>query len=320
MVSRQEDRCTYPHFLRGPNRELIFHYRHGSSGNGVEIYNSYDLKTRSWKRFLDQPLTDGEGLMNAYAQGPELGPDGFFHLAWVWRDTPDCASNHDLSYARSRDLKNWETIAGQPLPLPIRLATPGVIVDPIPINGGIVNGSQKIGFDSKNRVLISYHKFDATGKTQAFVAHHENGRWISAAVSRWDYRWELQGGGTIVREIGLGAVRPGEPGTLELPFSHLKHGGGRLVINEKDWQFVRVLPNERQWAAKYDRPELDFPQMRVQWARDQGSAGEPGVFYVLRWEALPPNRDRKREGPQPPPSTLRLLKFRQTGKNPRPAT
>jgi hypothetical protein len=309
MVGQKEDRCTYPHFMRGPNRELIFHYRYGSSGNGVEIYNVYDLKTRAWRRFLDQPLTDGEGDRNAYMQGPELGPDGYFHLAWVWRDTPDCASNHDLSYARSRDLQHWESAAGRPLTLPIRFGTPDVLVDPVPTHGGIVNGCQKIGFDAQKRVLISYHKFDAAGKTQAYLARQENGRWLSVPVSRWDYRWELQGGGSIVSEIRLGAVKAGAPGTVELPFSHSKHGSGRLVVSEKDWQLQRVLPPERPWPSQHDRPELDFPQMRTQWARDVGQAPDQGGFYMLRWEALPPNRDRPREGPLPPDSPLRLLQF-----------
>ncbi len=43
-------------------------------------------------------------------QGPVRGPDGLFHVVWVWRDTPDRATNHHLSYARSRDLQRWETL------------------------------------------------------------------------------------------------------------------------------------------------------------------------------------------------------------------
>ena len=108
MVGREEKRCTYPKFIEGPKGELIFTYRDGGSGNGNQIYNVYDLKSRCWRRLLDEPLLDGQGLMNAYIVGPVRGPDGWFHICWVWRDTPDCSTNHDLSHARSRDMeRSW---------------------------------------------------------------------------------------------------------------------------------------------------------------------------------------------------------------------
>ena len=135
MVGENEKRCTYPAFMKGAQGELIFHYRDGGSGSGNEIYNVYDLETKTWRRLLDAPLSDGKGKMNAYFDGPKAGKDGYFHLCWVWRDTGDCATNHDLSYARSRDLVHWETVAGTTVTLPLTLETPGLIVDPVPVNG-----------------------------------------------------------------------------------------------------------------------------------------------------------------------------------------
>ena len=109
---------------------------------------------------LAQPFTDGEGAMNAYNVGPVKGPDGWFHMSWIWRDTPAAETNHDLSYAKSPDLINWFTAEGAPISLPIKLSTPGVIVDPVPIKCGMINGNGQIGFDSQNRVILSYHKFE----------------------------------------------------------------------------------------------------------------------------------------------------------------
>ncbi len=40
---------------------------------------------------------------------------------WVWRDTPDCATNHDLSYMKSPDLKNWYNAFGEKVELPATL-------------------------------------------------------------------------------------------------------------------------------------------------------------------------------------------------------
>lgn len=119
MTGVDEKRMTYPSFMESPDGNLIFHYRTGGSGNGSEIYNIYDVKTKSWKRLLDTHLTYGEGKRNAYMQGPVLGGDGYYHLIWVWRETPDCSTNHTLSYARSKDLLHWENIAGVKTELPI---------------------------------------------------------------------------------------------------------------------------------------------------------------------------------------------------------
>lgn len=78
MTGKNETRCTYPKFMRDADNRLIFHYRDGGSGNGNEIYNVYDLKTKSWNRLLDRSLTDGRGKMNAYMSGPTRGADGWF--------------------------------------------------------------------------------------------------------------------------------------------------------------------------------------------------------------------------------------------------
>ena len=185
MVGRQEKRCTYPRFLRGSKNELLFTYRDGSSGNGNQIYNVYDTTNGQWDRLLDQPLTSGQGRMNAYLHGPMRGPDGTFHLCWVWRDTPDCATNHDLCYARSQDLVHWETSAGRALRLPITLESADVVA-PVPPGGGMINGNTKIGFDNAGRVVISFHKYDANGQTQLSTARLEDGRWGLHPTSDWD--------------------------------------------------------------------------------------------------------------------------------------
>ena len=306
MTGADETRCTYPRFFRGAGGELIFTYRDGKSGNGNQIYNVYDLKTRTWRRLLDQPLTDGQGRMNAYLHGPVRGPDGFFHLVWVWRDTPDCATNHDLTYARSRDLLRWETSTGKPLTLPVRVET-GEIVDPIPVKGGIINGAAKLGWDSRKRPVITYHKFDERGRTQAYNARLEDGRWKIYRTSKWDYRWEFQGGGSIESEVRLGTVRPGRKGELLLGYNHIKYGSGTWRLDERTLQPLGTLPVERAWPEQLARPESSFPGMQVQLGPPQ--PGPHGIIYLLRWETLGRNRDRPREGPLPGPSMLRLYEL-----------
>ncbi len=307
MVGRDEDRCTYPQFLRGPDGELIFTYRIGGSGDGDQVFNTYDTSTRTWRRLLDAPLLSGGGEMNAYFTGPVRDPDGVFHLCWVWRDTPDCATNHDLSYARSRDLVHWQTSSGKPLRLPITLRT-GEVVDPVPIHGGMINGNTRLGFDSRKRPVISYHKFDEQGFTQIYNARLEDGRWKIHQVSDWSYRWEFQGGGSIPFEIRLSAVAPVEGG-LRQSFSNPKHGSGIWLLDEATLRPIRMLPKPPPMPAEVRKIELKVPGMSVQTQADTGRSPEPGTRYLLKWETLGRNRDRPRQGDPPPPSMLRLYEI-----------
>jgi len=313
MVGENERRCTYPRFLRGADGKLVFHYRDGGSGNGVEIYNVYDAKKKAWRRLLDTPLTDGRGKMNAYHVGPARGPDGWYHMTWVWRDTPDCSTNHDLCYARSRDLVRWETAGGKPIELPITLETKGVVVDPVPAKGGMLNGNGRIGFDGRGRIVLSYHKFDAAGHTQAYNARWEGGRWRIHQTSDWAYRWYFQGGGSIHTEIRVGGVAVGPGGKLQQAFRHVRHGSRVWQLDEETLKPVATRRPSPRWPAGLNRVESTFKDMQVRWAGDTGRSPTPGVSYVLRWETLPRNRDRPRRGPLPKPGMLRLYELKRPG-------
>lgn len=312
MIGREEKRATYPRFMKGPKDELIFTYRDGGSGNGNQIFNVYDPTTRTWHRLLDTPLTDGQGEMNAYLDLIQRDRKGVFHLCWIWRDTPDCATNHDICYARSRDLVHWERSDGTPLKLPITLKT-AEIVDPVPAGGGAINGNVRLGFDVQDRPVISFFKFDEKGITQTYNARNENGRWQARQVSEWNYRYVFSGGGSIGSEIRIGPVKAEPDGRLIQTFQHSKAGSGRWVVESETLKRIATLPALRKASAALSRVESKVPGMSVRWADDEGSSGEPGVRYMLRWETLPANRDKAREGPPPAPSVLRLVKVREVG-------
>src|SRR5688500_11979164 len=112
MVGRDEERCTYPRFIRGPEDALVFTYRHGSPENGAQMFNVYDEARHSWSRLIEGPLIDGEGQRGVYIdrfRPPFRGPDGFFHFCWVWRDSSDASANHSPyvhAQPRTRDVGN----------------------------------------------------------------------------------------------------------------------------------------------------------------------------------------------------------------------
>jgi len=305
MTGAEEDRVTYPRFFTAPDGSLVFTYRDGASGSGNQIYNVYNVGSYQWRRLLDRPLTDGEGKMNAYPVGPHVGPDGYYHLCWVWRDTPDCATNHDLCYARSKDLIHWETAGGEALQLPITLKTADV-VDPVPPGGGMINGNTRVGFDGELRPVIAYHKYDEAGKTQLYNARFEGGRWVIYQTSNWDYRWEFSGGGTIGFEIGVSPVKLERGKGLTQSFRNRGEGSGTWILDADTLQIVKTEDQEEPLPAEIREVRSGFPGMTVRWASDSGSAPAEGR-YLLRWETLGPNRDRPRDLPWPDASKLEVL-------------
>lgn len=313
MVGDREKRCTYPRFFTGREGELYFTYRDGSSGQGDQLYNQWDFANQTWTRLIDGPLVSGEGQMNAYLDGPKLGPDGRWHLVWTWRDTPDCATNHDICYARSADLKHWETSSGQPLPLPITAAT-AEYVDRVPPGGGVINGNVRIGFDAADRPVVSYHKYvGEKGPLQAFNARRGTDGWELRQATNWTTRWEFSGGGSIGFEVSVRPVQVLDDGTLAQSLGNPKEAQSGLM---------RVDPVSLQVGEKVSLPSWtpagvrnlrgNYPGLRVNIHGDTGEAGEADVRYFLRWETLGPNRDRPREE-APPASKLTVLKVRQTG-------
>ena len=308
MTSDREQRVTYPVFLRDRDGRLVFRYRDGRSGSGDDLYNVYDEKSRSWRRLLEQPLTSGRGKMNAYCTVPERGPDGRFHIIWVWRDTPDCASNHDLSYARSDDLFHWTDSVGRPLALPITVET-GDIVDPVPPRGGVINVNRELGFDNAGRPVISYHKYDTNGDLQVYAARRETNAWKIVQVSDWKgYRWDFSGGGSIVVEVRVGEVRPLGKGQLALSYRYPR-GSGAWVLDEKILLPIpgaKVPREEPLVPSAFSKMESTFPGLKKQIHRDIGEA-PPGRHFALAWETLEANRDRPRTPPLPEPSLLRVI-------------
>ena len=308
MTGENELKTTYPAFMDGPNNQLIFHYRDGHSGNGNEIYNVYDYETKTWKRLLNTPLTDGENLMNAYMNGPNLGPDNYYHLLWVWRDTYDCSTNHHLSYARSKDLISWESINGQKVELPMTISDTCLWVDPIPVKGGIINGAAKIGFDSNNNVLITYHKHDNNGNTQGYITRYNNNNWEIVKLSNWDYRWNFEGGGSIGKgHVMISPAKVDEGNVLKVNFEHIKYGKGYWLLDE-----ISLSPIEEIITGESDGygPTTDANQplvMNKKIAADTGSKKGNGKSFILEWYTYPANRDTVRTTAKATPSMLQVV-------------
>jgi len=309
-----EQRTTYPRFMRDKQGRLIFRYRNGESGDGNEIYNIYDAETQEWRRLLDEPLTDGEGQRNAYFDGPMIGPDGRWHLAWVWRESSDAATNHDLSYAVSDNLEDWETSTGCNLTLPITLGE-AQVVDPVPIREGLINGVARLGFDHQDHQTITYHKYGDEGNSQVYVARaEEDGEWEIYQISDWeDYRWDFGGGGSIPFDVRVGRVEPDGPNQLAVDVFRRDIGWRTWELDAETLE--KIGERRRQTAGlpagvqrnpdvSVNRPDA---QMRMQYRAMRGGGNSVGVRYLISWATLGRNRDRPRDF-IPPPSTLKFYR------------
>lgn len=229
-------------------------------------------------------------------------------MSFVWRETPIASSNHDLSYARSRDLVNWETSNGEPIGLPIQLANSEVI-DPVPMHGGLLNGRTPIGFDSEQRVLVTYQKYDEQGNTQVYLRRKEGHEWREVRVSDWkNSRVDLDKGGALKLPIITS-----QPAFI--------NSGKQIVVSAKyhdnDWQWVLDANSLEVLSSNVSQSDLpnaitqydidnDIPQ-RVLPMRDEQTS--PSTQYYISWEAMHPNRDQAREN-IPMPSTLRVHRLK----------
>ena len=314
LVGSNELRSTYPKFMLSKEQELIFHYRDGSSGNGNEIYNIYDTQKKKWSRMLDVPLTDGQGLMNAYQSQPEVRADGWYHVYWVWRDTPDCSTNHDLSYMKSPDFKNWYDAFDQPIVLPATLDKKSLIVAPVPPKGGIINLAAKLCLDKNNKPVFTYHKYDENGNIQLYIAKIEGDEWISKPITQWDYRWEFSGNGSINVELRINSFDRREDGRYEISYWHKKYGTGTLLLDEAFAPIGKVLKTPKLFTNSRFKKQLEiegsFPGLVINSVPDIGEVKEKNIRYVLKWETLNNNRDKPRPKPWPSPSQLYLYKLK----------
>lgn len=194
MTGSGEDRVTYPEFYRLADGSLLFVYRSGESGGGDLVMNRYDLKSRCWNRIHDV-LIDGEGQRNAYWQLC-VDPMGTIHLSWVWRETWEVETNHDLCYARSRDGGvTWERSDGTTYSLPITAGNAEYACH-IPQKSELINQTGMTADADGHPYIATYWRDADSSVPQYRMVWHDGSRWRSAIISNRTTPFSLSGGGT----------------------------------------------------------------------------------------------------------------------------
>ena len=178
MTGLLETAVTYPEFFTLPGGDLLFLYHDGRSGRGNLVMNRYILKQKKWK-LLHSNLISGEEQRNAYWQSV-VDQRGTIHLSWVWRESPDVATNHDLCYARSDDGgTTWKKSSGETYHLPITVAT-AEYVQRIPMNSGLINQTSMCVNENNEPLIATYWKAKEDSVVQYKVLYLQQGKWLLA--------------------------------------------------------------------------------------------------------------------------------------------
>ncbi len=194
MTGRAEKNVSYPEFYKLPDGDLLFLYRDGGSGKGNLVVNKYSTASRQWTQ-LHHNLVDGEGKRNAYWQAC-TDNRGTIHLSWVWRETPDVASNHDMCYARSTDGgRTWEKSTGEKYQLPITAATAEYALT-IPQQSELINQTSMSADESGNPYIASFWRDAGTAVPQYHIVYKKEDKWISQNPGFRKTAFSLSGAGT----------------------------------------------------------------------------------------------------------------------------
>ncbi|GGH09983.1 hypothetical protein GCM10011418_08210 [Sphingobacterium alkalisoli] len=194
MVGLLEESVTYPEFYRKSNGNVLFLYRDGGSGRGNLVLNEYILSDKKWLRVQDN-LINGEGKRNAYPQFC-LDRNDHMHLSWVWRNTPDVATNHNLCYATSKDGgKTWTKSSGTSYKLPIDYLQ-SEIIHMIPENNDLMNQTS-MTTDGDGKVYIAnYWRDSSSNRPQYHIIFQDKMTWKKRVLDFRQNDFRLAGGGT----------------------------------------------------------------------------------------------------------------------------
>jgi unsaturated rhamnogalacturonyl hydrolase len=258
MLSKDEQKVSYPEFYKMPNGNLLFFYRDGASGNGNMVLNKYDVQQKLWSR-LQTNLIDGENKRNAYWQAC-VDVKGTIHISWVWRESPDVASNHDMSYAVSKDGgATWQRSNGQKYVLPITMATAEKVLT-IPQKSELINQTS-MSADAKGNPIIAGYWNDGNGIPQYHVIYKTKKNWAVKDLAFRTTDFSLSGAGTKKIPISrpqIICIDAGRIKSAAVIFRDEERGNKVSVAygelnNKSTWKLADLLQTSTgSWEPTYD--------------------------------------------------------------------
>ncbi|SFH34356.1 BNR repeat-containing protein [Pedobacter insulae] len=297
MVGAKEERVSYPEFYALANGDILFLYRDGGSGNGDLVINRYDSYKGVWSRVQDN-LIDGEGKRNAYWQAA-VDQKGTIHISWVWRESPDVASNHDLCYAKSEDGGvTWKKSNSEPYQLPINEANAEYAFK-IPQQRELINQTAMYADDLGNPFIAGYWRDPQSIVPQYHIVYHLNDTWTVLNLNFRKTPFTLNGMGTKQIPISrpqLVTWKNKKSTAVALIFRDIERTNKVSIITakniEKPTWVISDLTSESvgDWEPNYDvllwkkKRRLDLFVQQVEQVDGEGKATKlPTPIQVLTW-------------------------------------
>jgi hypothetical protein len=298
MTGQHETRVTYPEFYNFADGGLLFFYRDGASGNGNLVIDRFDVNSGTWTQVLENVI-DGQGRRNAYTQAA-VDQKGDIHLSWVWRESSDVATNHDLCYAKSIDGgKTWLKSTGEPYTLPINVTNAEIAMQ-IPQKQELMNQTS-MTTDSKGRPYIAtYWRETDADIPQYHVVYHDGTKWQSSNVGKQTIPFRLGGAGTKRVPISRPQIFADASGGIDKAYLLFRdEGRGNKVsiaicddLSKSSWR-IEDLTNGPvgQWEPTYDIARwqrdkvLDAFVQNAEQRDGEGVANvPPSMVYLLEWK------------------------------------
>jgi rhamnogalacturonyl hydrolase YesR len=266
MTGLHEGNVTYPSFLRLPDGDILFLYRDGSSGKGNLVLNRYCVRDGTWSQ-VHEKLIDGQGRLSAYCS-TFVDVRGTLHMAWVWRSSPDVATNHDLCYARSTDGgATWTSVSGKPLSIPITADNADYALRIAP--GRSLMNPPSLTADGKgNPFIADYWCPEGSSVPQYHLVHYDGAQWHVSQVTQRKTPFALSGSATKHPPLSRSALftRQGSKQSREVFLVYRDDDrGGRIVVamcpdlSKPAWHFSELT----QEGVGAWEPSMDA----VQWSR-----------------------------------------------------
>lgn len=298
MTGAHEESVSYPEFYKMANGNLLFLYRDGASGKGNLVMNAYDIKSKSWQQ-LHNNLIDGEGKRNAYWQAC-VDERGTIHISWVWRESPNVASNHDLCYARSLDGgKTWEKTDGTKYKLPITASTAEYAWH-IDQNSELINQTSMTTDKSGAPFITTYWRNRSDSVPQYRLIYYLGARWHTMDLKFRSTPFSLSGQGTK----RIPTSRPqilingrGMQSSAILLFRDEARGNKASAAYTKrlgsdNWKMIDLTDfSLGSWEPTYDielwknREQLNLFVQNVDQVDGEGKSSlPPQMIYIFEWK------------------------------------
>jgi hypothetical protein len=294
MTGKDENSITYSEFYRLANGNLLFFYR---DNVGNIVVNKYDIATKKWSR-LQSNLISGQGR-SPYWQA-YIDSLGNIQVSWVWRESSDIATNHDLCYAVSKDGGiTWETSTGKKYTLPITASNAEYAVH-IPQNSDLINQTSMSADNEGHPYIATYWRDPGAIAPQYHLVYKTGDEWQVYSLNFRTQDFNLSGIGTksipISRpQILLSKTDTGEFGAIIFRDNERGDKISAAVCNDLNtmsWKLIDLTnDNVDEWEPTFDlelwkqNKTVDLFVQKASQADNEGITNmAPQQVWVLQWQ------------------------------------